>query len=309
MTDALTERLVTVVAELRGRVDALEHRDPWTVGRVDYPHVIFAEMSIDSGATGKYMRIASLPATGAGTGDSVVIEFFGGKVGSANQFRGVIRTGNRTAFSAYLEWLSGDTAQLTYARVVAYTNSGVTTWYLYLPGTTWAFVAAQVMKSGWGGTVATLYPGEASSTSTPGGSLAFDSFTASPLLTQTNAGDLYSVPWTDYSGTSTIVGWSSFTTKKIYYKKIGKLVFVDYNLDGTSDNTALTFTLPYATSTLLPDPTSIIVWAMNNGVANTGYVRIPANSSTVTFYRDVLGNTWTAANRKYVLGQFFYEAA
>jgi hypothetical protein len=32
-------------------------------------------------------------------------------------------------------------------------------------------------------------------------------------------GDLYQVSWTDYSATSTIVGWSSFTEKFIYYKK------------------------------------------------------------------------------------------
>ena len=30
-----------------------------------------------------------------------------------------------------------------------------------------------------------------------------------------------SVPWTDYSATSTIVGWTSYTTKEIWYKKIG----------------------------------------------------------------------------------------
>jgi len=34
--------------------------------------------------------------------------------------------------------------------------------------------------------------------------------------------------WTDYSATSTIVGWSSFTTKEIYTKKIGnkKIIYV-----------------------------------------------------------------------------------
>ena len=43
-----------------------------------------------------------------------------------------------------------------------------------------------------------------------------------------------SVAWTDYSATSTIVGWSSYTTKSIFYKKIGKLVFVQFVISGVA---------------------------------------------------------------------------
>src|SRR3990167_5861782 len=53
------------------------------------------------------------------------------------------------------------------------------------------------------------------------------------------------VPWADYGGTSTITGWSSFTNQKIFYTKVGKLVFVAFDLNGTSNATTVSFTLPY----------------------------------------------------------------
>ena len=54
------------------------------------------------------------------------------------------------------------------------------------------------------------------------------------------------VPWTDYSGTSAITGWTSYTTKEIFYKKIiGNLVFVKFRIAGESDTTNANFTLPF----------------------------------------------------------------
>src|SRR5205814_10418940 len=58
-------------------------------------------------------------------------------------------------------------------------------------------------------------------------------------------GDIYTVAWMDYSATSTIVVWTSFTSKLIFYKKIGKDVFVQFELTGTSNATTSTFTLPF----------------------------------------------------------------
>jgi hypothetical protein len=54
--------------------------------------------------------------------------------------------------------------------------------------------------------------------------------------------------WVDYSATSTIVGWSSFTAKKIRYRVVGKLVFVTAQLTGTSNSTTTSFTLPFTSS-------------------------------------------------------------
>jgi len=56
--------------------------------------------------------------------------------------------------------------------------------------------------------------------------------------------------WVDYSATSTIVGWSSFTTKKISYKIIDNAMILDFDLLGTSNTTTASFTIPFnATST------------------------------------------------------------
>ena len=116
-----------------------------------------------------------------------------------------------------------------------------------------------------------------------------------------------SVAWTDYSGTSTIVGWASYTVKQIFYKKIGKLVFVQYYLAGTSDDTVSTFTVPYAgTATMFVYANSL---ATDNGTnADTAYILLPS-TSTVAGYPDKDGGAWTNTGDKKLWGQFWYEVA
>ncbi len=119
---------------------------------------------------------------------------------------------------------------------------------------------------------------------------------------------LETVTWTDYSATSTIVGWSSFTTKKIYYKKIGKRVFGSVFLSGTSNSTSITFTLPYTS-----ESGSYIVesgQAVDNGAAKTspGLLYMAEGQSTANGYLDFSGAAWTASGTKAILGQFSYEA-
>jgi len=120
--------------------------------------------------------------------------------------------------------------------------------------------------------------------------------------------DFYSVGWTDYSATSTVVGWSSFVEKKIYYKKIGKIVFVTCNLSGTSDSTSVSFTLPY-TSSNTTDYATCGRASDNGGSDNVGVFTFGKNTSTcnVSYGTNMAG--WTAANAKYVYGQFWYESA
>ncbi len=111
------------------------------------------------------------------------------------------------------------------------------------------------------------------------------------------------VPWTDYSGTSTIVGWTSYTTKQLNYKKIGTLVFVQMWLDGTSNNIATTFTLPFAAvAANFGGPIRI----MDNGTYALGIYTLPGSSSLVTVLPAPTGGTWTASGTKRVLGEFWY---
>ena len=116
--------------------------------------------------------------------------------------------------------------------------------------------------------------------------------------------------WIDYSATSTIVGWSSFTTKIIRYRVIGKQIFVQFQLDGTSNSTSLTFTLP---SNILT-PMYNNCYAVDNGVANVGMcINFSGGTNVITGYRfntaTSLTSTWTASGTKTYKGQFFYEIA
>ena len=117
-----------------------------------------------------------------------------------------------------------------------------------------------------------------------------------------------SVPWTDYSGISTIVGWSSATTGELSYKKIGKLVFVVFHLAGTSDDTATSFTVPFSNNADMR--VNVIVRGLDDGSYNANTLcELPVSSNIVSFYTDLSGATWTASGSKTVIGQFFYEAA
>ena len=110
--------------------------------------------------------------------------------------------------------------------------------------------------------------------------------------------------WIDYSATSTIVGWASFTTKQIRYRVIGKQVFVNVILEGTSNNTATTFTLP----TNCVSKTYNTNWAVNNGTSVIGTVQMNVSSNIVTCYQQYT-SSWIASGTKYVWCQFFYEIA
>jgi hypothetical protein len=123
--------------------------------------------------------------------------------------------------------------------------------------------------------------------------------------------DVRTTAWTDYGATSTITGWSALTTQKIFYKKLGKLVYVAFQLEGTSNATSATFTLPVARSTdagfTLTAPMGGDI--QNNGAAVTvaSYLSLPSASSTVTLV--LSSGAWTGSSGKRAAGEFFYEAA
>ncbi len=146
-------------------------------------------------------------------------------------------------------------------------------------------------------------------TTIAGGSATFTTatITTATLTTATVATDIYTTAqWQDYSGTSTIVGWTSFTTKKIFYKQLGALVFVSFNLSGTSNSTTTTFTVPIAANATNPN-VDVACATLDNGAPVVGMAQIPAGSSTVGGYTTYLGAAWTASGTKQFVGQFFYS--
>jgi hypothetical protein len=132
-----------------------------------------------------------------------------------------------------------------------------------------------------------------------------------------SGGDVFSTAYTDYYSSSTIVGWSSLTAgrRRIMYKTIGKLVFVWFHLEGTSNATNITFTLPYTSTSIGYGAKmfgSPLTFTYNNtvAVAIQGVVHLDVNSNVATCNLSPTANDgWTASGVKEVGGNFVYEMA
>ena len=133
-------------------------------------------------------------------------------------------------------------------------------------------------------------------------------------ITAAQVGAIADSSWTDYSGTSTIVGWSSFNTygKAVFYKKVGSLVFVYFYLGGASNSTTASFTLPYSAyaDTIMHYWHTQSVGIMDNGTwqSNPGLIQL-IDSNKAEIYRDWYGTAFTASGGKVAAGQFWYQAA
>ena len=117
--------------------------------------------------------------------------------------------------------------------------------------------------------------------------------------------------WVDYSGTSTITGWSSFTTKVIRYQQSYKRITVNICLIGTSNANSVSFTLPVATNA-----SSSQIWLYNIGKDSaSGYTTKlyynTAGSTTmaVSNSSSATGVNWTTTGTKEIYITFTYETA
>jgi hypothetical protein len=121
--------------------------------------------------------------------------------------------------------------------------------------------------------------------------------------------DIYSDgdDWQNWYSSSTVVGWSSYTQQNIWYKKVGKLVFVKYYLSGTSNATGVTFTLPFACHTNIAAINYSRV--QDNGTWASGHTAMASGSSQVVVRvgHGTSASTWTASGPKSCIGEFFYE--
>jgi len=105
--------------------------------------------------------------------------------------------------------------------------------------------------------------------------------------------------WVDYSTTSTIVGFSSFTSKVILYKVIdSKLLVVKGLLVGTSNSTLLTFTIPFTSANNVQNIGVAAITNNGAGQANLGFITCASNSNVVQVLRDGQGTTFTASGLK-----------
>jgi len=112
--------------------------------------------------------------------------------------------------------------------------------------------------------------------------------------------------WVNYFSTSTIGGWVT-PAGWVYYKKIGKTVFVSYSITGTSNAAGTTFTLPVTFN--MPGGMHLCFGrAVNNGgAAVASYVELTDGGSVVSFYSSLTGTGFTTSGTKTIQGQFFVE--
>jgi len=140
-----------------------------------------------------------------------------------------------------------------------------------------------------------------------------DAVLADEKMRISSAGDVYSVPWTDYYSSSTIVGWSSLTAgrRQIMYRTLGDMVWVSFHLEGTSNSGSSTFTVPYTAVTVATSHSfgCGLGFTYDNAsyVAN-GTCRL-GNNSNIVYCAMSAGAAWTSSGAKTVEGEFWYMKA
>lgn len=134
-----------------------------------------------------------------------------------------------------------------------------------------------------------------------------DVFAGATNILRMTATEVFSTDYTDYSAVSTVTGWAATPTKLIYYKKIGKLTFVWFNITGTSNATTVSFTLATAASNTVDVVGSASI--TDNGAALTtpGRIQLVKNTSTVNVFKDMASAAFTNTGTKTVQGHFVYQ--
>jgi len=85
------------------------------------------------------------------------------------------------------------------------------------------------------------------------------------------------------------------------------MVFVEFNIAGTSNDTAAQFTLPYARAGGEARLPAAVIADNGSYQAAPGVIRLTTN--LVRVYKDARFTTFTASGDKTVRGQFWYEMA
>ena len=119
--------------------------------------------------------------------------------------------------------------------------------------------------------------------------------------------NLDSTGWVDYSLTSTIIGWTSYTAKSIWYKKIGNMSYVTFDIEGTSNSTTTNFSVANTHSNMGAG-SMFAYFSIDKGTTtNCGFGRIQVSEGVVSLYKDFnyTSSTWTNSGSKTVVGIFF----
>jgi len=111
--------------------------------------------------------------------------------------------------------------------------------------------------------------------------------------------------WVDYSATSTINGWSVFTTKEIFIKEEDKGCFVKIKIEGTSSSGTTNCTLNFNAD----ESKRTFTISRNAGTYGSGVVDTTSASNVLNFYNTVAGGAYTASGTKLVDVTLFIKKA
>lgn len=120
--------------------------------------------------------------------------------------------------------------------------------------------------------------------------------------------------WVWQSYTPTLVGWSSTTTKVCRYEQIGKTIYLNVNISGTSNSASLTISLPVSARTGIGyNATTGFAQDSGTPINNNGTGRMVIDPSSdanlMTVYSNMYLGGWTASGTKTIQGLIIYEAA
>lgn len=123
--------------------------------------------------------------------------------------------------------------------------------------------------------------------------------------------DVYTEGWTDWSSTAAVTGWSSASVKKVFYKRYGKTVMLWWDLEGTSNSTSFSMTIPFTRSTDSGFTMIGPIGAIDATAAvTTGPIwQINSAGTSIIFSKDALGTGWTNSGSKRAYGQCLYQSA
>jgi hypothetical protein len=114
--------------------------------------------------------------------------------------------------------------------------------------------------------------------------------------------------WIDISTTSTIVGFSTFAQRFIFYKIIDNYIFIDFYIEGISNSPSFTFTSPF-NNTSGASKFGSCGYNVNGGspILNPARMIISNNSNIVNISLNFTGAAYTATGTKGCSGQISFK--
>jgi hypothetical protein len=112
---------------------------------------------------------------------------------------------------------------------------------------------------------------------------------------------------TDHSASAAVTGFSGTPTVVARYIKIGKIVFLWFNISGTSNAATLGFNLPAVAKRT---ESYIGFKVTDNGTVqlDSGLLNMTAGSATVACYKTSQAAVWTGSGAKAIEGILIYES-